>query len=230
MYCVNCGAKLENTEKICPLCGTRTYHPDITVDVNNAQYPEGRVPKIKHRSKTLNGAIIILFLIPVIISFLADFRLDGDIDWFGYVLGALIMGYTVFALPLWFEKPNPVIFLPCVFGEMAGYLLYVNCITGGDWFLSLALPVTLGVGLIAEAALTLLYYLKKGKLYIWGGVFIFAGGIVVLVEFLVSTTFGIAFRGWSLFPLVALILLGGLLIYLAISKSAREVMERKLFF
>lgn len=230
MYCVNCGAKLENTEKICPLCGTRVYHPDIAVDASNAQYPEGVMPKIKHRSKTLNGAIIILFLIPVIISFLADFRFDGEIDWFGYVFGALVMGYTAFALPLWFEKPNPVIFLPCVIVEMAGYLLYVNCITQGDWFLCLALPVNIGFGLVATAVVTLLRYLKKGKLYVWGGAFIAVGGLIALVEFLIAQTFEIAFLGWSLFPLVAFALLGGLLIYLAISKSAREVMERKLFF
>ena len=45
-----------------------------------------------------------------------------------------------------------------------------------------------------------------------------------------SITFDIKFFGWSLYPLVVLVLLGGLMFYLAINKSAREVMERKLFF
>ena len=29
MYCVNCGVKLAPTESVCPLCGTRVYHPDL---------------------------------------------------------------------------------------------------------------------------------------------------------------------------------------------------------
>ena len=29
MYCINCGVKLADSEKRCPLCGTVPYHPDI---------------------------------------------------------------------------------------------------------------------------------------------------------------------------------------------------------
>ena len=230
MYCINCGVKLENNEDICPLCDTEVYHPNIRIDSEKQLYPKGRMPEIKHRSASFNGAIIIMFLIPVVVSFLADFQFDREIKWFGYVFGALIMGYTAFALPLWFAKPNPVIFTPCVVAETIGYLLYINCITDGDWFLSFAFPVAGGFGIIATAVVTLLCYLKKGKLYIWGGAFTLTGGFIMLIEFFMSITFDIEFFGWSLYPLAVLVLLGGLMFYLAINKSAREVMERKLFF
>lgn len=203
MYCVNCGVKLENSEEICPLCGTEVCHPEIRIESENQLYPKGRMPEVKQRSDTFNGAVVIMFLIPVVVSFLADFYFDREIKWFGYVLGALIMGYTACALPLWFEKPNPVIFTPCVIAEAIVYLLYINCITNGNWFLSFAFPVAGGFGLIATTVVALLYYLKKGKLYIWGGAFTLTGGFIML---------------------------GGLMFYLAINKSAREMMERKLFF
>ena len=29
MYCVKCGVRLADTEKVCPLCATRVYHPDL---------------------------------------------------------------------------------------------------------------------------------------------------------------------------------------------------------
>ena len=231
MYCVKCGTKLETGEKICPLCDTVVYHPDIVTDENKRQFPSGRMPDIKHHSNTFNGAVIIMFMIPLVVCFLADFYFDREIKWFGYVAGALVMGYTAFALPMWFKKPNPVIFTPCIFAETIGYLLYINCITDGDWFMSFAFPVTGGFGIIATAVITLLYYLKKGRLYIWGGAFIITGGFAMLTEFFMSITFdSIEFFGWSWFPLSVLGLLGGLLLYLAINKSAREVMERKLFF
>ena len=230
MYCVNCGVKLENSEDICPLCDTKVHHPDIKIETEKQLYPKNRMPEIKHRSGAFNGAVIIMFLIPTVVSFLADFHFDREIKWFGYVLGALVMGYTAFALPLWFKKPNPVIFTPCVFAEAIGYLLYINCITEGDWFLSFAFPVAGGFGIIATTVVTLLYYLKKGKLYIWGGAFSITGGFIMLIEFFMSITFDTKFFGWSIYPLSVLILLGGLMFYLAINKSAREVMERKLFF
>lgn len=230
MYCINCGVKLETSEEICPLCGTEIHHPKFRPDKERQLYPKNRLPEIKHRSKAFNGAVIIMFLIPVVVSFLADFQFDREIKWFGYVLGALVMGYTAFALPLWFKKPNPVIFTPCVFMEAIVYLLYINFITNGSWFLSFALPVAGGFGIIATAVVTLLYYLKKGKLYVWGGAFTLSGGFILLIEFFMKITFGIKFIGWSFYPLAVLVLLGGLMFYLAINKSAREVMERKLFF
>lgn len=230
MYCVNCGVKLEKSEEICPLCGTEVYHPKIVIEREKQLYPRDRLPEMKRYSLLFNGAVIIMFFIPIVVSFLADICFDGRIGWFAYVLGALIICYTAFALPLWFKKPNPVVFIPCVFAEAVGYLLYINCITNGDWFLSFAFPVAGGLGIITTAVVTLLMILKKGKLYVWGGAFVLVGGFIMLIEFFISITFDIKFIGWSVYPLAVLVLLGGLMFYLAINKSARETMERKLFF
>ena len=29
MFCVKCGVELADSEKVCPLCGTRVFHPDL---------------------------------------------------------------------------------------------------------------------------------------------------------------------------------------------------------
>ena len=76
MYCIICGAKLETSEEICPLCGTVLYHPKVSVEREKQLYPRGRMPEKKHRSAAFNGAVIILFLIPIVVSFLADFNYD----------------------------------------------------------------------------------------------------------------------------------------------------------
>ena len=78
--------------------------------------------------------------------------------------------------------------------------------------------------------LALTHYLRHGRFYIFGGGFIAFGGFMLLVEFLVDLTFGVPFVGWSVYPLIALAVLGGILIYLGINPAAREVMERKFFF
>ena len=56
------------------------------------------------------------------------------------------------------------------------------------------------------------------------------GVFMPVMEFLMNLTFGFRMALiWSGYPLVALVLLGGMLIFLAICRPARETMERKFF-
>ena len=221
---------MADTEKKCPLCETVVYHPDIIRGEGEPLYPENRMPQRRPKSKAFHGVVIFLFLIPLIIGFLIDIRTNGDLTWFGFLAGALLLSYVTVALPWWFEKPNPVIFVPCDFAAAILYLLFINLHTGGDWFMPLAFPVMGALALIVTTVITLLRYLKKGRLYIFGGALMALGGLTVLIEFLLKVTFGLKMVGWSFYPLVALVLLGGALIYLAINSAAREMMGRKLFF
>ena len=56
------------------------------------------------------------------------------------------------------------------------------------------------------------------------------GAFVLMIELLAKITLGLPFVGWSLYPMVAFILIGGALIYVAINPVARESVERRLFF
>lgn len=229
MYCVKCGVKLGDAETKCPLCNTAVYHPDFEQD-GEPLYPRDKMPAVKGPSKRINGAILILFLIPLLVSLSSDWQPDGRLDWFGFVAGGVMLGYIAVALPLWFRKPNPVIFVPCNFAAITLYLWYINFATNGNWFLSFAFPVMGGITLIVCSIVTLYRYLKKGRLYIWGGALIAIGNFMLLVEFLLHVTFSLPFLGWSIYPLIVISVLGGLLIYLGINATAREIMERKLFF
>lgn len=230
MYCVKCGVQLADTEKSCPLCGTVCYHPEIPRQAVTPLYPNNRNSELRFSSKAAHGVVLALFLLPIFITLLCDLQLNGEVRWSGYVAGALVLTYVTFVLPFWFHRPNPVIFVPCDFVAVGLFLLYINFAVDGDWFLSLAFPVVGGIGLIVCAVVTLMRYVPQGGLYIFGGAFIALGAFMPLVEFLVHLTFDISHHAyWSPYPLVALVLLGGLLIYLAINQSARETMERKLF-
>ncbi len=229
MYCVNCGVKLADSEKSCPLCGTAVFHPDIIRQPGQKLYPTAG-PRERVDTKAVQTLLTFLVVLPLLIVFLCDRQINGQITWSGYVIGALCLGYVCLILPSWFKKPNPVIFTPCGFAAAVLYLLYINLMTGGEWFLSFAFPVAGGIGLIVTAVVALMRYVPKGGLYIFGGAFIALGAFMLLVEFLLDYTFGIPkFLGWSFYPLVVLSLLGGYLIYLAISRPAREMMERKFF-
>jgi len=229
MYCINCGVKLAASEQVCPLCGTDPLQPVNPAEPGLPLYPGGRTPAPHPKSGAVNGTILILFLIPLIVTFLVDLQANRRLDWFGFAAGGLLLAYELLALPRWFRKPNPTVFVPCGFAAAALYLLYLSAATDGQWFLPFALPVTAGMGMISTAAVVLLRHLRRGRLYILGGTSMALGCMILLTEFLITQTFGPPFLGWSLYPLAVLFLLGGLLIFLAINRSAREMMERKLF-
>lgn len=229
MYCINCGVKLADTEKICPLCGVVVFHPDLTQGEGQHLYPPHRDPAPQVNSRAVQIVLTTAFLIPILITLLCDLRFNRAITWSGYVTGGLITCY-VLMLPMWFRRPNPVVFLPCDFLCIGAYLLYIDLVTEGSWFLSFALPVVGALGATVTAAVALLRYLRRGRLYIFGGTSVALGGFMLLVEFLLCITFpGVPFVGWSLFPLVILVLLGLMLIFLALCRPARETMERKFF-
>ena len=230
MYCVNCGVKLGDAEKSCPLCGTAVFHPDLPQPQGEPLYPAERYPAPQVSSR--GGQIILtaLFLIPLLICIQCDLLVKGGITWSGYVSGALILAYVVLVLPQWFRRPNPTVFCPVNFLTAGLYLLYINHAVDGNWFLSFALPVTAGIGLICTAVAVLLKYLRRGRLYIFGGALMALGAFMVLVEYLLCITFEpIRFYGWSVYPMTVLLILGGMLIFLAVNRRAREKMEKRFF-
>lgn len=230
MFCIKCGVHLADTEKHCPLCSTRVYHPDITLPDPPPLFPQNSQPKKPRRSKGPAVFFTATVLLAIFTTLLCDLQLHRAITWSGYVIGALVLFYTALVLPLWFRSANPVIFLPCSFFSASLYLLYIALVTGGNWFFSFALPVTAGIALIFTALAALLRYVHRGRLYIFGSCFLALGGFMPLVESLLSITFDNPFIGWSVFPAAPLILLGGFLIFLGICRPAREAMTRKFFF
>lgn len=60
---------------------------------------------------------------------LCDWRINGSIVWSGYASGGVALLYVLVALPLWFRRPNPVIFVPIDFAAIGLYLLYINFAT-----------------------------------------------------------------------------------------------------
>lgn len=230
MYCINCGVELADTETKCPLCNTAVYHPDFPKAEADSLYPAKKFPKAKSARKALSGGLIILFFIPLVLGILSDYMIEHKLGWSLIVAGAILLAYIIIALPLWFKRPNFTIFLPCDFLATALYLHYINYAVGGNWFWSFALPITVGFCVIFCSLVTLLRYVKRGKLYTIGGSIMASGLMIFAVEAFMCKTFTVEFLGWSIYPMTVFILFGGLLIYLAINRTAREIVARKLFF
>ena len=231
MYCIKCGVELADTERRCPLCGTPVILPEGETRplVSPVFPPQARQPQT-FKPQGLLFILTCLFSLAALVCLICDYQLHGHLSWSGFAVGGILLAYLFFVFPAWFRRPNPVIMLS---GDIVGiclFSLYVSIATGGGWFLSFAFPVCGAVLLIVAAAAALLYYVRRGYLYIWGGVCIATGGFMVLLEFLLRLTFDIH-RGvlWSVYPLTALTLVGLMLIVIAVCRPLRESLEKKFF-
>lgn len=230
MYCVNCGVKLADTEKQCPLCETVVYHPEISQKKAVPLYPENRFPAQRPRSLAVPIILSTAFLMPLLITLLCDLQINGKVTWSGFVTGALLVSYVILAMPCWFRKPNLAVLVFCDFIAIDLYLLYINHAVDGIWFWGFGFPLVSAVGLIVTAVVLLMQRFPKQGLYIFGGAAVALGAYMPLLEYFINLTFQrTAFAAWSLYPLVALVLLGLMLIFLAVNSTARQMLERKFF-
>lgn len=225
MYCVKCGVELADSEQKCPLCHTPVCYPDYTVKEEDRTYPRFEKPETVN-PRGIYFIISFACVIAAVISFMADLNMGNGITWSGYVIGGIGLFYVLFILPGWFKRYNPAIFIPSDFAAIGLYLFYINLITGGRWFITFALPITGMVTLILSSITILIYYLKRGYLYIFGGALIATGAFFPAIETLSIITFGQPPLMWSLYPLVALFLIGMMLIVIAIVKPLRESLCR----
>ena len=229
MYCIKCGVELADTEKHCPLCGTTVFHPELTQKEASPAYPPYRKPKQRINRR---GVLFLLSVIYLILSaqlFVCEFSIFNQFHWSLYAVGGLIVSYVAVILPMWFYHPNPVIFVPCDFVAAALYLWFINVLSNGIWFLTFALPLTLAVGLLVTAILALTHYLRRGKLFIFGGASVLVGLLIVMLEILLWITFSLKFYFWSVYPLIGFVLLGIALIVIGVCRPLREALTKKIF-
>ena len=190
MYCIKCGVELADGANKCPLCETVVCHPDFPTSDNEGPYPKNKYPGEKRNFSRWPVAVLsVAFIVPLITVFMCDLHVSGSVTWSGYVMGALLLTYIMLILPAWFKNPNPVIFVPVSFAAIGGYVLYIDLTLNGGWFLSFAFPVITMIGVYATVVVTLTKYLKRGKLFVYGGLFAVLGLSVLPMEFLVNYTF-----------------------------------------
>ena len=230
MYCIKCGAELSEGQKICPICETRVYHPEIPVVEDKDTYPKKEFVSEEFNPRGVLFVITILSAIAMAIPLLFELTWHIRIGWSGYVAGGILLAYIIFVLPFWFKRPSPAVFVPCDFAAITLYLGLVNFLVDGRWFLGFALPVTMSLGLIVTAVSTLLYYVRRGRLYIFGGGVIALGVWTVLIEILIYFCFGVRSPVvWSSCSGASLFMFGMMLIIIAIVKPLKESL-RRIFF
>ncbi len=230
MYCIQCGVKLAEGERVCPLCQTEVSHPKLGNNAGERPYPAVQAENPVVSPWGSQFVLTVLFLLPIIITPLCDLSIHDKLTWSPYAMLGALLTYILVVLPFWFQNKNPVIFIPCDFAAIGAYILFIDLYTGAPhWFLPFAFPMLLSAALIISAIITLLRYIKGGRLFIHGGGWLAFAAWILMAEFLIVWNFPIPYYGWGIYPCIIFAIIGLSLILIGIIRPLRESLEKRFF-
>ena len=228
MYCVKCGVRLQEGVERCPLCGTPVWNPEGSR--MEKAYPE-RLPRTDRESTVpVAAALTTLCVIAVLVILAICFRMYGALEWGVYAVSGIALFAVLAVLPLWFRHPLPEVFVPADHAAAALFLLTVCGASGGNWFLSFALPLTAISCILSTALICLLRHVREGRLFIFGGLLVLMGLFSMLVEFFEHITFDTPMFLWSLYSLMGFGAAGLFLLITGMIPSLRASLEKRFFF
>lgn len=233
-YCVNCGVKLADSEKVCPLCDTEVQNPKQPRAEPVKRPYSDRVDTIIERVDRKFGVWLasMVLLIPAVVTLISDLMTSFSISWSAYVVGACIVVYFLILFPLLFKKPLPYLFIAVDVLVVLMYLLLIDYLTGGSsWFLTLALPVTLIAALFVTLTVFVLRLKDYPDLYKAAAILSGIGILCVALELVLNAHHGLPLRpGWSLFTLAPCLVLSAMMIYTERHKTLKDKIRRRLFY
>ncbi|MBS7316441.1 MAG: zinc ribbon domain-containing protein [Clostridiaceae bacterium] len=235
-YCVHCGVELADSEKKCPLCGTEVIDPRAgkKKDVLPPFPPHPVRTQQQVSRQSLVGLLTLIFLIPILLCVVCDASINHRIVWSGYVVGAFLQLYVTIAVPLLLSarpsRHNSVLSLSLDFLSLLLLLKYIEWETGGTWFWTFALPVTVLTAAIVIAINLIALRTELSRLAISAIAVICTGVFCLALELLLNFAFHLRSTiAWSSYPLITFLLLGAVMLYIDRNKPLKEKLIQKFF-
>ncbi|MEA4911799.1 MAG: hypothetical protein VB092_04175 [Oscillospiraceae bacterium] len=231
-YCVNCGVELAASEKECPLCGTEVVNPNVRwKDDARRPYPsrvDAVVRKVNRKFVVL--LICALMAIPIVIPVLTDLLFNGGVTWSAYVVGADVCLFFLCVFPFLYEVPRPYLYLALDTAVLTGYIALIAYNSGGVWFWTLGMPLTLCVCCTVSAFIYVIRRSRLSGLRKAAILFGVAAAACLVIDFFVSRFVGARLPVlWSLFVVAANIVFASIMLLLDKRKELRNEILRRLF-
>jgi len=147
-YCVNCGVKLIESEKECPLCDCPVINP-----FGNKELPENAERPYPKRRDILKGivdrrfiisVISIIYLISIIICAAVDFIINSAFTWSLITTTSILLGWAFIILPVIVNKKAAVVYITADFALLMLLFYSIASFSGTYvWVLTLAFPIAI---------------------------------------------------------------------------------------
>ena len=233
-YCVNCGVELADSEKRCPLCDTEVLNPRRPWrEPTERPYPQSVETIISRIDRRYVASLMTTILcIPVLVTMLCDFLPDGRLTWSTFVVGAGAMIFVWVILPLFSRRFHLLTFIAADGAAIILYLLLIEQITGGGWFLRLGFPIVLALTLML---MVLIFFARRRtgrRGLIRAAMALITVGIYsIAVEILTDVfVFGFFFLNWSPYVLIPCLVLSAAFYILDHRQKLKEEIKKRLFY
>ncbi len=230
-YCVQCGVRLSDDLRACPLCKTPVINPNLKEAPQESELPQ-KVEEIIDRMDRnyLRQLSIVITMIPVLIVLLIDI-LDGGGAWSPYAIGAMAMLWFFVAVPLVFRFTRPYAYVALDVLALCGYLALIAVMTDGfSWYLSIVLPLLVLVGVTTLLTMLVLRRLKMRKIIKGIFLFIIFAAFLVVLEVILDLAIWQNIRlGWSVYSAIPFVVIALMAFYVENNKTLKEEIRRRLF-
>ncbi len=232
-YCVHCGVELDSSEKRCPLCRTPVIDP---WQDQNAALPSEKPLLSEQPEKTFNKRLFVLLvglllLIPLITVVIVNLATTHTLTWALYVLGSEICFWAIFVLPVSRSGKPPYLYI-AVDTVVVTFLLCMIFLENraADWFLPLALPVTLLSGLAVSLLFVIWRSGKTGKIRKTGwSVWVIACFLIALDLTITHYLRNALALTWSWYAAFPLLVISIVLLAVSYNKRICEWLRKNLF-
>ena len=238
--CNNCGVRIEDNVDECPLCGEpvteeRRRERESAGERENVLRPGTQVSP--EDSSTLRSAKIWAFEMVSLVAFTAaivigaaDFAFDFSLSWSLIPLSSIgFVWLAVSAVIALSRHPTALLIVETV--AVAGFLLLLDLLLPQpDWFLTLALPITVLVAFFAGVAGAIIVKLHLNALQAVAVWFLAAGFVVVGLEFVLNWALRDEILvSWSLIAFACTLSLFFLILFINKRLRERHAEFRKIF-
>lgn len=235
-YCVNCGVKLEQSLKTCPLCHTPVINPN---EIKNIEQKENFTPFAETKGEVepmtkKDGALwlTIVFFSTAITCLILNFTLFQHNLWSIPVSGACTLLW-IFFCPRMFSNKMPL-YLNLI-QSAVGIILYeyvLTFLTTSDrWFYELALPITLFALILLGIFCFLYIFISKSLLSTVFYFFVEVGLFCIEIERFIDQFRGAPLEiGWSAIVFSVCAVISIALIAIMSIRRLRNAVRRRLHF
>ena len=227
-YCVNCGVKLKESEKVCPLCNTKVINPNNLKTEFIPAYSQNIEKTKKVNKKYLCFLITIILMGVTIITVLCNLIFTGNITWSIYVVVSILFLNSKLSFVLFKNKFFPL-FIDLLTTETLIYVIaYLN--NGLHWFYYLVCPFIFIIWIYIILCTFVLSKKKYNLLRRFSVAFSFISVILLIIESCIDMyKYEKITINWSIYAILPIIIIGTILFLISYNRKLIEEIKQRIF-
>ena len=227
-YCVNCGVKLKESEKVCPLCNTKVINSNNLKTEFIPAYSQNIEKTKKVNKKYLCFLITIILMGVTIITVLCNLIFTGNITWSIYVVASILFLNSKLSFVLFKNKFFPL-FIDLLTTETLIYVIaYLN--NGLHWFYYLVCPFIFIIWIYIILCTFVLRKKKYNLLRRFSVAFSFISVILLIIESCIDMyKYEKITINWSIYAILPIIIIGTILFLISYNRKLIEEIKQRIF-